>query len=269
MRNFLAACAATLMAADAGAQIIGVNAPPPAEARLLSGFREPGAHVAGLEIILAPGWKTYWRVPGEAGIPPSFDWTGSRNVKSVEVVFPAPEAFESYGMVSYGYHHGVVMPLRVIPENPAEPVSLRLGLDYGVCKDVCVFARADLGASLDPVVEEGRVRIEEARARAPVSAAEAGALAIACGVSGAGEHRRFGARIAFRTAPAATPGALIVEGPESLWVGPATVSMDGDVMVAEAEAQLWDQSAWIARDSLRITVIGPDGAFEAHGCEAL
>ena len=65
----------------------------------LDGWRQPdGSRLAAVEIRLAPGWHTYWRVPGDAGIPPSFDWSGSSNLASVAYEWPRPEIFDSFGM---------------------------------------------------------------------------------------------------------------------------------------------------------------------------
>ena len=62
------------------------------------------------------GWKTYWRMPGDAGIPPQFDWSGSQNVKSVEVLWPAPQRFIDSGGETVGYKDRVVFPLRIVPD---------------------------------------------------------------------------------------------------------------------------------------------------------
>ncbi|MCX8508161.1 MAG: protein-disulfide reductase DsbD family protein, partial [Rhodobacteraceae bacterium] len=52
------------------------------KAEILPGWRtESGSQMAALRLTMAPGWKTYWRAPGDAGIPPRFDWTGSANLK--------------------------------------------------------------------------------------------------------------------------------------------------------------------------------------------
>src|SRR5256885_4286423 len=58
---------------------------------------------AGMEIRLAPGWKTYWRYPGDSGIPPRFDFSKSRNVKSITVHWPAPQRLPEEGGISIGY----------------------------------------------------------------------------------------------------------------------------------------------------------------------
>lgn len=66
---------------------------PRSRVRLIAGEATPNARRAGLEIRLDPDHKTYWRNAGDSGLPPTFDWAGSRNVEKVEVAWPAPERF--------------------------------------------------------------------------------------------------------------------------------------------------------------------------------
>ncbi|TVQ52423.1 MAG: hypothetical protein EA355_15145 [Rhodobacteraceae bacterium] len=239
------------------------------EARLLAGWAEPdGARVAGLAIDLAPGWKTYWRAPGEAGLPPVFDWTGSENVAAVTVEWPAPIVFETFGLASIGYDASVVLPLVVVPENPAEPISLRLGFDYGVCEEICIPERADLALDIAvDAVDAGGAAIAAARARTPMTAADAGLDAATCAIDGAGRERAFAARLTFASARA--PGAeLLVEGPEGVWFGRSETAVDGATVTATAPVSVFPESLWIARSDLRLTLLGPDGAVEIAGCAA-
>src|ERR1700704_2104124 len=93
--------------------------------RLIAGGSVPGAPLrAGLEIRLKPGWHTYWRYPGDAGVPPRFDFAGSQNVKAVEVLWPAPRRLPEAGLDTIGYDRDVTLPLRVTPQDPAKPVTL-------------------------------------------------------------------------------------------------------------------------------------------------
>ena len=117
-------------------------------ARLVSGDNTGGQRLAGLEIALDPGFKTYWRNPGESGLPPRFDWSGSRNVKSVDVRWPAPSRLEDAAGVSYVYLGAVLLPLLVEPEDPTKPVHIALSVEYGICKDICIPARAELARDL-------------------------------------------------------------------------------------------------------------------------
>ena len=103
-------------------------------------------YIGGLEIALDQGWKTYWRLPGDAGIPPQFDWSRSKNLKSVEILWPAPHRFIDAGGEAIGYKDRVVFPLRIMPENPDVPVTLNLSLFFGVCQDICIPGSGELSA---------------------------------------------------------------------------------------------------------------------------
>lgn len=100
---------------------------------------------AAVEISMSPGWKTYWRSPGDSGgLPPNFDWSGSVNLASAEVLYPAPRRFRDAAGDSVGYAKSVVFPVELRPQDPAKPVELRLSLDYGICREICVPAEAKL-----------------------------------------------------------------------------------------------------------------------------
>ena len=115
------------------------------QARLIAA----GAGLAGFEIALAPGAITYWRDPGDAGLPPTLDFSGSENVASVEPMFPAPKRItEADGGEAFGYDGGVIFPLRVKPRDPAKPVTLKLNADFAVCEKVCLPAKARLSLTL-------------------------------------------------------------------------------------------------------------------------
>lgn len=119
-----------------------------AQARLVSGgtlkdadglFIPEGARLAFIEIVLEPGWKTYWRTPGDAGgLPPSFDWSNSSNLARAEVMYPAPRRFTDKAGNTIGYDGELVLPVALLPVRDDEPISLSLHLEYGICKDVCI-----------------------------------------------------------------------------------------------------------------------------------
>jgi DsbC/DsbD-like thiol-disulfide interchange protein len=126
-----------------------------------------GSAEAGLLVELEPGWKTYWKMPGEAGIPPQFDWAGSRNLESVEVMYPVPGRFQDLSGETVGYHDQVVFPLLVRSKNAAEPVSLKLDLFFAVCKDVCIPASSEMSldlksTELSPLLELWKNRVPRA-----------------------------------------------------------------------------------------------------------
>ncbi len=101
-----------------------------------------------LHMVLEPGWKTYWRVPGDSGLAPKFDWSGSTNVQSIELLWPTPRAFDELGERFYGYKGEVVWPLRVTANDPERPAQVSLKLDLGVCADVCIPTRVQSSLSV-------------------------------------------------------------------------------------------------------------------------
>ena len=110
-----------------------------------------GNGVAGVELQMPEGWKTYWRNPGDAGgVPPSFDWSKSENLVAAQVLYPAPKRFTDRAGDTVGYKGTVVFPVRLTPKDPTKPIDLRLKLDYGVCKDICIPTEAALSLAIDP-----------------------------------------------------------------------------------------------------------------------
>ena len=137
---------------------------------------------AGIEIRLDPGWKTYWRYPGDSGVPPTLDFSGSENIKSVTTLWPAPERFaDGAGGYSIGYRGDVVLPLRIVPNDASKPSSLRLKLGYAVCGKLCVPAQADLDLTLSGKagIEEQTLRAAEARVPRRVPLGQSGGFGIA------------------------------------------------------------------------------------------
>jgi DsbC/DsbD-like thiol-disulfide interchange protein len=98
--------------------------------RLLAGSRTGTVLLGGIAFQLQPGWKTYWRTPGDSGVPPRFDFSKSENVEAVTVLWPAPAKFEDgAGGYSFGYRDQIVMPLRIVPKNADKSVRLRAAID--------------------------------------------------------------------------------------------------------------------------------------------
>jgi DsbC/DsbD-like thiol-disulfide interchange protein len=146
-------------------------------ARLIAASAPHGSATlrAGIEIKLQPGWKTYWRYPGDSGVPPRFDFAGSDNLASAEVLYPAPHAFTDETGTSIGYKERVVFPVRVTPRDPAKPVRLKLKLDYAVCEKLCVPAEGSVELSFGrKAAPSDSLAAAEARVPKRVPAAQAG-----------------------------------------------------------------------------------------------
>ncbi len=113
-----------------------------AQMRLIAGTaRGHGRYTAAVEIKLAGAAVTYWRQPGDAGVPPTFSFQGSTNLAAADVAYPAPLRINEQGLEAFGYRGGVTFPIAVAARDPAKPVHLRLTLDYAVCDNICLPAK--------------------------------------------------------------------------------------------------------------------------------
>jgi|SRR6185312_15412454 len=120
--------------------------------RLLAGSRSGAVLLGGIAFQLQPGWKTYWRTPGDSGVPPRFDFSKSDNVEAVTVLWPAPLKFDDgAGGVSLGYHDNIVLPLRIVAKNVDKPVTLRAVINYAVCEKLCIPVDASTELSFKSV----------------------------------------------------------------------------------------------------------------------
>jgi DsbC/DsbD-like thiol-disulfide interchange protein len=186
--------------------------------RLVSGANKNGDdHLrAGIEIKMQPGWKTYWRYPGDSGVPPHFDFSGSENVKTVNVLYPAPHLFTDETGQTLGYKDRVIFPLVISQQQPDKPVRLRLKADYAVCEKLCVPAEGRAELTLTPADSAQDSALVAAEARVPkrVTAAQLGLTV-----------RRIndGTKPLVTVdlgAPAGRPIELFVEGPTPQWALP-------------------------------------------------
>jgi DsbC/DsbD-like thiol-disulfide interchange protein len=120
--------------------------------RLLAGSRSGAVLLGGIAFQLQPGWKTYWRTPGDSGVPPRFDFTKSDNIEAVTVLWPAPMRFDDgAGGVSLGYHDQIVLPLRIVPKSADKPVTLRAEVNYAVCEKLCIPVEANVELGFNSV----------------------------------------------------------------------------------------------------------------------
>ncbi|HYI73529.1 MAG TPA: protein-disulfide reductase DsbD domain-containing protein [Skermanella sp.] len=98
----------------------------------------------GLHLKMKPGWKTYWRSPGDAGLPPQLSWEGSGNLAGTDFRWPAPHRFTLFGIETFGYDGEVVFPITARPAQPGQPLDLKASVDLLVCSEICVPQHLDL-----------------------------------------------------------------------------------------------------------------------------
>jgi DsbC/DsbD-like thiol-disulfide interchange protein len=136
-------------------------------ARLIGGETVAGVWRAGVDITLDKGWKTYWRVPGDAGVPPQFDWSRSRNLKSATVLWPAPRRFADQSGETVGYKDRVVFPVDVVAKDAGQPIDLALDAFLGVCEIVCIPVKLDISLVQSPPAPADASLIAAFAARVP------------------------------------------------------------------------------------------------------
>ena len=188
-----------------------------ARVRLIDAGPSGPNRLVGLQIQLDPGYLTYWRTPGEAGLPPTPDFSKSDNLASATLHFPAPGRFDEGGAEAFGYKDDVVFPITITPKDAGRPVMLDLSLSFAVCGTLCLPASATLrldltGSGSGP--EPDLVRAAERLVPVATELGAAGPLAILAVESGPSPGL---ARVLARAADDSTP-ALFVEAADPWYI---------------------------------------------------
>lgn len=225
-----------------------------------------GEFLAGVDMALAPGWKTYWRRPGDSGIAPEFDWSDSQNVATVELRWPAPERFDDPGDTTFGYKSGVLWPLRVIPEDPAAPVVLNLSMHYGICADLCIPRDSTMSLTVaaagesEPKSETPNAEaLRAALARVPLPLEDEERVTLNWRENSAPilEVRLNGC------GPGCLPPALVVDGPRNIWFGMPRMTREGDALLYAMEVETLSP-AMIEGEDVELVFVGNGTAFTVH-----
>ncbi|MCZ8151496.1 MAG: protein-disulfide reductase DsbD family protein [Rhodobacteraceae bacterium] len=252
-------------------------APPAARAfspeEVMSGQLRPGwqlpdgGHMTALHIALAPGWKTYWRSPGDAGIPPMFDWSGSENLASVQFHWPRPHVFHLNGLQTVGYKGELVLPIEVTPADPTRPVRLKGSVELGVCDDICLPATLPFDLLVDGPGAPDPV-IDAALSDRPIVAAKAGLRSIGCTVDPIDDGLRLTALLDLP--PAGEEEVVVFEtGTPGIWVSEADTARQGAALSASVEMVPPHGAPFaLDRSAVTVTVISKSRAVEIRGCPA-
>lgn len=264
IKTLLTALAVSAASLPAAAQSVLET---PATGEILQGWVQPdGTRMAAIRITLAPGWKTYWRSPGDAGIPPRIDWSGSRNLQGVGLEWPAPKIYPQNGMNTIGYKDQLVLPMKVAARSAGEPVTLRAHVDIGVCKDICVPFSLQLASTLDTADTSPSPAIAAALAQRPYSASEAGVRAATCSLRPIEDGFEITANLNMPT----TGGhehVIIEPGQPGVWMSETDVTRSGSALTAKGDlVPMSGEGLVIDRSKIVITVLGDNQAVEIKGC---
>ncbi len=231
--------------------------------RLLAGSRSGGVLLGGIAFQMQPGWKTYWRNPGDSGVPPRFDFSKSDNVEAVTVLWPAPMKFDDgAGGQSLGYKQQVVLPLRIVAKSADKPVILRAAINYAVCDKLCVPVEANCELSFASVAstEDGALSAALDTVPKPANIGDPIPVTIR-------DVKRDGKSnvLVDVTAPEAKQVSLFVEGPTPDWALPIPKLLEhGPPGVKRFMFELDGLPPGAKPDgaALKFTLVGGDRAYE-------
>ena len=231
--------------------------------RLLAGSRSGTVLLGGVALQLQPGWHTYWRTPGDSGVPPRFDFSKSDNVEAVTVLWPAPHKFDDgAGGTSLGYIKQIVLPLRIVAKNADKPVTLRASVNYAVCEKLCipVDASAELAFASVVSTEDGTLSEALNAVPKPASVGDPNLLTVL-------DVKRDGKTTVLVdvAAPDTNDLSLFVEGPTPDWALPVPKLVEhGPPGVKRFSFELDGLPPGTSADgaALKLTLVGGDRAYE-------
>lgn len=231
--------------------------------RLLAGSRSGTVLLGGVSIQLQPGWHTYWRTPGDSGVPPRFDFSKSDNVEAVTVLWPAPHKFDDgAGGTSLGYLKQIVLPLRIVAKNADKPVTLRADINYAVCEKLCipVDANAELAFASVASTEDGTLSEALNAVPKPANVGDPNPLTVL-------DVKRDGKVnvLVDVAAPDSNDLNLFVEGPTPDWALPIPkLVAHGPPGIKRFAFELDGLPPGVSADgaALKLTLVGGDKAYE-------
>ncbi|SDO85182.1 Thiol-disulfide interchange protein, contains DsbC and DsbD domains [Filomicrobium insigne] len=224
--------------------------------------------VAGIQVALQPGWKTYWRNPGDAGgVPPEFDWSGSGNVANTEVLYPAPKRFRDPAGETIGYKGNVVMPVLVRPADPDQDVELRVKFNFGICADICVPVEQELTVNVPRQAQAGLPSLLQKALdlipRSEASAKVGDPKLVQHEVHLSGDQPRILLDVDFGSA--AHEGDVFAEASDDFYLPMPARMQEGSTTASRFEIDLReaDDVSKLKGKTIRLTLVGAEGQSEA------
>lgn len=269
IRNHLALFFAAYLSlpGPAAAQVVANDASDVVQVTVMPGWREAdGTHIAALKFDLAPGWKTFWRTPGDAGVPTRMSWAGSKNLGEARILWPTPKVFRQNGLRSIGYRDQVVVPLAFHAATNG-PIVIDGHLDFGVCAEICLPVSLDLDLLLPPDQKDNVEEISAAMHARPMTAPEAQVRRIACKVFHNGDRARIEVEIEMPPLDGLSEALVIEAANPALWIGEPMLSRKGDTLRGVAEIAHRDETPFrLDMDQIRMMVLTTQAAVDIQGC---
>ncbi len=229
------------------------------------GLNSDAVHTAAIQLTLADGWKTYWRVPGDAGIPPELSFDSSINVASVETIWPKPNVFDQNGFTSIGYEEELILPILVTPIRPEGRVRLKGVMDVGICREICIPATLKFDQKLDPYAKP-RAIINAAFDERLRALPDSNRHGVGCSLSSDADTHKL--NVSLHLPSLGDNEIVVIESLNpNIFISQVNTRRSGDKLAATAQLTHRKAASFILdRSALRITVIGDDDGLEIVGC---
>lgn len=261
--RIFAAMISAFLAALAVTNPVHGEADAAAKVTLLPGWRlADGSHMAAVRITLAEGWKTYWRAPGDAGIPPRLSWRSDTSITGADIIWPRPDIIDVGGMVTFGYSGEVILPVRLSTgAGVGEDFTTDLSIDLGVCKDICVPIRASVFATHSAAsTEDAEILASLALATPPYP------LIATCSVKPIEDGLAISVDIPVNPSTAWEFAAIEYED-KTVWVSQVDVSRNDSTLTLSADLVPPEASPFaLQRSGLLFTIFAGETAAEIAGC---
>jgi DsbC/DsbD-like thiol-disulfide interchange protein len=258
----LVACGLVFGATDAMAAVSEWAMGIKAQVRLIAERADGNTLSGAIEIVLPSGWDTYWRSPGDAGIPPTADFGDSHNLGPVALAFPVPERNDDGFAVTNIYRDRVTLPFTATIPDPSASTDLSLKLDLGVCQEVCVPDHVEVRLTVPPGADPEAAKVIAAAAAKVPGAPEPGVLAVEAAARDGGTDKRPVFKIT-TDLPDAKQATVFVEGPSDWFPDtPELVSDESGRAVYRVKFDRLTAKTPLAGATLRVTIATGDRAVE-------
>ena len=229
------------------------------------GLDSDSVHTAAIQLTLADGWKTYWRVPGDAGIPPELSFDSSVNIENLEIVWPKPNVFDQNGFTSIGYEEKLILPILVTPIRPEQSIRLKGVMDIGICREICIPATLEFDKRLDPQAKPHSI-IDAAFDERLRALSDSNRNAVRCSLSRDADTHRLDVNLQLPSL-GDNEFAVIESLNPNIFISQVSTRRSGNSLAATAKLTHREAASFILdRSALRITVIGDDDGLEIMGC---
>ena len=222
--------------------------------------------IFGLKIDLNKNWKTYWRLPGNAGLEPLFNFDKSENVFAAKIMWPSPIIFGEDNLWSIGYKDSVLLPLEVTPIDTSKPIKLEIQADIGLCEDVCIPVTLNVSYFATPGQNQENYEILGAILSEPIKSDDIGFQPPQCIIKNGELIMEFNEKNV-KTGIENIELFVIEVGSSVFYVNSQKAYVfDDRITVSTKNSVETELPGVISRERIKTTIIGSNQSLEFVGC---